>query len=167
MYFQDTLEVVSGLESLSKMIKVTVWPLDHHLLLLLLLLLLCPGPPVCVVDRSILQERGKDEHEAHDQVNVYRLYVWDSRQWRTHSCTDRCHGQHGCDAWKKKTFKSYSCHGHVSLLYLVSVRMFQFSEWRWSEEGESKRKIVFCWAPLPVCYLDPRYPAQPTFLPLH
>ena len=45
---------------------------------------------------------------------------------------------------RKKTFKSYSCHGHVSLLYLVSVRMFQFSEWRWSEEGESKRKIVFC-----------------------
>ena len=32
----------------------------------------------------------------------------------------------------------------VLFLYLVSVRMFQFSKWCWSEEGESKRKIVFC-----------------------
>ena len=55
--------------------KDQVDPLNHYLLLLLLLLLLCPCPPVCVVDGSILQERGKDEDKAHDQVNVYRLHI--------------------------------------------------------------------------------------------
>ena len=43
--------------------------------------------PVVVVDGSVLEQRGEDEHETHDQVDVDRFDVRNARQCRSHTGT--------------------------------------------------------------------------------
>lgn len=61
-------------------------------------LLLGPRAPVRVVDGRIFEERGEDEDEAHDEIDVDGLDVRDARQRGAHARANCRHGEHGGDA---------------------------------------------------------------------
>lgn len=51
-----------------------------------------------IVDGGVFEQRGKDEHETRDQVDVDGLHIAYARQWRAHARAYRGHGEHRRDA---------------------------------------------------------------------
>ena len=101
----------------------------HHQLFCLLfflflffLFLFCPCAPICIIYSRIFKKRCKYEHKAHDQVDIYGLYIGNSGKRRTYSCTYSSHCKHSCDTYNGRPNMSW---GTLSLLRLNDIQQLQ------------------------------------------